>query len=808
MIQLKDIKRGLFINADKYFRENQKSFLRINGLELKIGCRLKAAVSNKGVSTTMYLTPISLDPGVIAYWIQGEYGIYVEPVDFTKLLKKREIEKRTSKDQSLHPQNFRVFSTKALNAGETREILRHIPRLEASQVKSMPNSLVLTAPTLIYDFAKYVTADKVDIDTWLFELCLNMKNNYHTGKTQSVLTDDQYDDLKDFLAILDPKRAKPLQAAGAPVAADVKKKVTLEYPMGSLTKIKPDGISTKKFLKESKDSQYVLTDKMDGLSFQLKYVDTKLVQATTRGDGAVGQDITKHVHLIPTVPKVLPAKFKGTWNIRAEGILTNADFELLKNSDPKREYANPRNLVAGAVNRNVPNTKVLQKLNVVCYAIMSHERTLDKIDQLKALKEMGFHVVNFQVLKTSDITESDLTNYINERKRKGGFDLDGAVLECNSAKIRQSLGNETNSIDPRYARAYKVGDTERIEASVLEVMWEASKHGKLKPRIRIKPTKLGGVTVTYATAFNAAFVRDNKLGPGAKVLLTRSGDVIPFIVSVITKAARASLPDVKVFGSYDWNETQVDLVLVDAGADNDTVKIKQITSFFTKIGVDYLGQGIIEKFYASGLDDIDKIINTSIPELMAVEGIQRKSAEKLYNNIVGALSKVELPTLAAATPFFGDGFGETRLTKIYEVYGNQMFDRWAKFTVGEVAVEISGISGFSESTAKQFAKGIKPFNSFLKRNAGRIHVQEKKKLVLTGNNLKGITVCWTGIRQSNLEDLLKKNGGEVYTSVKPGLTYLVAKDPNSASSKTQKAKALGVKIVGPVEIEKIFNSKI
>jgi DNA ligase (NAD+) len=807
VIQLKDMKRGLYTNADKYYREVMKDKVVIEGLELKVGARFKASISAKGGLKKFYMMVISLDPEVIAYWIEGEYAIYLEPIDFIRLLKKRDINKRTANSANLHPQNFRAFTTKALNAAEVRTILWNLPRLLSSDVTSTPNALVLKSPNLVYDFADYVTAGKEPIEDWLFSLAEEAKASYHTGKAQSVLTDDQYDELKDYLVMLNPKRAAALQKPGAPVDDKVKKKVQLEYKMGSLTKIKPDGVSTQKFLRESKDSEYVLTDKLDGLSFQLKYVDCALTQATTRGDGEVGQDITKHVHLIPTVPKKLPPKFKGqTWNIRAEGILTNSDFELLKNTDPKREYANPRNLVAGAVNRNVPNERVLKKLNVVCYAIMSHEKTLDKKDQLATLKAMGFHVVNYQVLKAKEVNEQHLTDYIHDRKKQGDFDLDGAVIEANNAKIRQQLGNETNSIDPRYARAFKVGDTERIEAHVEEVLWEVSKHGKLKPRIRIKPTKLGGVTVTYATAFNAAFVYDNKLGPGAKVLLTRSGDVIPHIIKVLVKANKAQMPDKKVFGEWSWNETEVDIVIVDAG-ENETVRVKQITNFFTKIGVDYLGQGIVQKFFDAGLDDIDKVINTSIPELMGVDGIQRKGAEKLYNGIIEALARVDLPTLAAATPFFGENFGETRLNKIYEEYGDKMFSMWSGNTIGEVAAKIAAIKGFSEETGKQFAKGIKPFNSFLQRNSSRIKVQKKKVIEKTSAACAGISICWTGIRQHDVEEFLVKNGGTVASGVKSGLTYLVAKDPNSGSSKNVKAQGLGVKVVGPNQIMDILKSK-
>jgi NAD-dependent DNA ligase len=801
---LKHYKKDLFLNADKYWKEHQKDYIRVAGFELKIGSRLRGVVTTNGKVKKFYLVVLSLNPQIIAYWIQDEYAIYLAPVDFEKLLVKRDIDKRTMKSANLHPQNFRTFTAKSLNMSEVRTLLWNLPRLQSADVKAQPNALVLTTPKLIHDFAHYATAGKEDIVAWLFGLALASKDAYHTGSKESEITDNQYDDLVEFLKTLDSKRAAILDAVGAPVAKNIRSKVQLDYDMGSLNKIKPDGVATAKFVKETKDKFYVLSDKLDGLSLSLKYVDGTFVRATTRGDGSIGQDVTRHIKNVPTVPKKIGAKFKGEYTFRAEGILSQADFESVKAYGDK-EYANGRNLLAGMINRNEPNVKVLSKINVIAYSIMSHEDRLDKKEQLELIKESGLHVVHYSVLKSTEVNEDHLTSYINERKKVGGFELDGAVIEANSCKIRVAMGNASNTIKPDYAKAFKTGETEAVEAHVQEVVWAVSKHGKLKPRIKISPVKLSGVTVTFATAFNAAFVYDNKLGPGAKVLLTRSGDVIPHILKTLVKANKAQMPDKKVFGEYAWNETEVDLVLVNASED-ETVKIKQMASFFSKIGVDYLGRGLIERFYHAGIDTIDKLINTSIPELMSIDGIQKRNAEKIYNGIITALNGIELPTLASATPFFGEIIAGTRLRKIYEVRGEEMFD-WAGFTVGEVAQQISQISGFSLDTGKQFAQGIKPFKAFLKRNAGRVHIKAVQKKERKSSKLDGVSFVWTGVRQHDAEAVIEANGGQVWSAVKAGLTYLVAKDPGSGSSKMVKAQSLGVKVIGPNEVLALLKSK-
>ena len=817
MIQLKNFKRDIFKNADKYWKENNKDRITISGFELQIGTRLRAIVTNDGKQRKFYLMIISLEPATIAYWIEGEFCVYLAPIDFDQLFTKREIPKRTMKDKSIKPQNFRYFSAKAVNASTVKTILAHLPRLSPLDVKANPNTLAIKTPKLIYDFCMYMTAAKEPIFDWMLKLAVHCNDAYHTGVRESELSDDQFDELKEFLLEKDSSKAKILDKVGTGVKLKttkvsvgeekgVKTKVKLEHKMGSMVKIKPDGVSTSKFLTDTKDTHYVVSDKLDGISLSIKYVDGKLVQATTRGDGEVGQLVTKHVLAVPTVPKDIGRKYKGSWTVRAEGILSNSDFEKLKSTNKgNKDFANPRNMIAGTFNRLIPDTKVLAKLNVVAYSVMSHEHIMDKADQLMAIKDMGFHVVNHKLLASKLINDKKLTEYINERKAIGDFDLDGAVVEANNVKIRKSLGTETNSINPRYARAFKTGETETVEATILDVEWQPSKHGYLKPRIKIKPVKLGGVTVTYATAFNGAFVRDNRLGTGAKVLLTRSGDVIPHILRVITRANKAQLPSVEEFGAWDWNNTNVDIVLSDP-TENSTVKVKQITEFFKTIGVDFLGQGLIQRFYESGYDDIDKMINITIPDLLNIDGIQKKSAEKLYEGINNALTNIELPTLASATPYFGTNFGSTRLEKIYAKYGQDMFTRWTNSTLGEVATEISGIAGFSTTTAKQFASGIKPFLAFMKRNAKKIRIKEKEEVKLSSNSLQGISVLWSKIRQHSVEPLITANGGEVLSSFRKGCTYLVC-PVGENSTKIDKARASGTKIITPDELLKILRTK-
>ena len=151
-------------------------------------------------------------------------------------------------------------------------------------------------------------------------------------------------------------------------------------------------------------------------------------------------------------------------------------------------------------------------------------------------------------------------------------------------------------------------DDQTAEAKVLDVIWTPSKDGFLKPRVRIEPVDLGGVTITYATGFNASFIEKNKINVGAVVEIVRSGDVIPHINNVVRPAISPHFPDV----SYVWNETHVDIMLA-SKEDNTTVLHKTITGFFTD--VDGLGPGNIKKIINAGYDySVPKIISMTIDD--------------------------------------------------------------------------------------------------------------------------------------------------------------------------------------------------
>ena len=194
-----------------------------------------------------------------------------------------------------------------------------------------------------------------------------------------------------------------------------------------------------------------------------------------------------------------------------------------------------------------------------------------------------------------------------------------------------------------------------VEAIVVDVLWSPSKDGYLKPRVKLQPVKIGGATIEYATAHNAAFVKNNGLGVGSVVQLIRSGDVIPKVHKMIHKTE----PKMPTEYEYVWTSGNVDIKLSSKDAENNSiVKTKIIEEFFKKLEVVGLGYKNVEKFYEAGYDSIEKIVKLKVKDIESLPGMGKKSAEKIVNSIEQQLKNVELHVIMNASHCFGRGIGE------------------------------------------------------------------------------------------------------------------------------------------------------
>ena len=602
---------------------------------------------------------------------------------------------------------------------------------------------------------------------------------YNTNK--SLVPDSVFDTMKDILKNK-YKNNKFLEEVGAPIS---KKKVKLPSFMSSLDKIKPDTNSIDAW-KDKYSGPYTLSDKLDGVSALLCKKSESNIKLYTRGNGIFGQDIT---HLIPYVIASDLTLIPSNTEIRGELIITKNKFQSIKD-----KMANARNAVAGLVNAKNYSKEIANITTFVAYSIMKPRYKYS--DQMKYLKEYKLHTVHNKTV--TNISNDILSALLINRREHGTYEVDGIVVLDNN-KI-YDLGNK----NPKYGFAFKQVMTNQVaEATVIDVLWQVSKDGYLKPRIKIEPITLVGVTITYATAFNAKFIVDNKLGPGSTIKLVRSGDVIPHIMKVLTPASngQAKMP----LAPYEWNKTKVDLVLQDMEGDHkNTVKIKKLRYFFKTLNIKYLDEGILTLLVNNGMDSIEKIIDSEVEDFSSISGLGDKIYWKIMDEIEKGLGDTTLETLMSASQCFGRGLGSRKIKLVLKEHPNILSKNWTKDVIKE---KVLLIKGFDEITAEQFSKHFQKFQNFFKSLSNIVEIDYLKEVIVkeTSDKMKDQTVVFTGFRDKDLEKKVEMSGGKVTNTVTSNTTILVHNDDNDlSSSKFTKAKKHNIKLFTRTAFSNMF----
>ena len=610
----------------------------------------------------------------------------------------------------------------------------------------------------------------------------------HSANSGSLLTDNEYDILKEFIENRWPKNEE-IKKIGAPIAVYDKRKVVLPYFMPSMNKIKPDTGVLEDWKKKYSCSHYVISHKLDGVSCLLVVKPGGHERFLyTRGDGRVGQDIS---HLIPYLG--LPQSGLDFGDSFRSGVVIRGELIVPKKIFQEKfagTFANPRNFVSGLVNQKVENLDgsiVKGNIHLVSYELLFPEKVEPSL-QMKILS--NFSVFGLKKVVSNVIPSALLSNeYLSEQlmlaRETSIYEIDGII--CSS-----DLVYERKDKNPDHAFAFKMVLTEQIaEAKVVDVLWSPSKDGYLKPRIRVEPLHLGGVCIEYATGFNAKFIQDNSIGVGTMVELIRSGDVIPHIRRVIGggSCCCAKMPS----GNYQWNETGVDILLCKENMMIDTtVREKVLTGFFQGIGVVGLSSGLVARLILSGYDSVAKIVAMKMEDWLALDGFQKKLATKIYDGIRDRLEKVELVELMSASNLFGRGFGEKKLGLIMEECPDILVYK------GDKKARVLAVKGMAEKTAEAFVKGIDDFVLFAKEIGVDLSKFSEKKDLVISSKFKGKTIVMTGFRDSALEEKLKKMGAKIGSSVSKNTFMVLVKDKKSEESMTGKikdAKELGIQIV-------------
>jgi len=589
-----------------------------------------------------------------------------------------------------------------------------------------------------------------------------------------IMTDNEYDILKEYINRRFPKNQQ-VNVVGAPVERN---KAILPYEMASMDKIKPDSNALIQW-KSKYTGPYVLSCKLDGVS-GLYSTEGNKSHLYTRGDGKIGQDIT---HLIKYL-KLPDKSLIGPVAVRGEFIIPKRVFD----EKYKDKFANPRNMVAGLINKQSYDERV-HDLEFVVYEVVNP--VMKPSEQMAKLKEMGFNSVLNRKETAESLTNELLSATLLDWRQNQQYEIDGVIVANDQIYERQS-GN------PEHAFAFKMVISDQMaEAKVVDVIWTASKNGYLKPRVQIEPIRLGGVTIEFATGFNGKFIEENKIGIGALIQIIRSGDVIPYIKLVTMPAEHAKMPTVP----HHWTETHVDIVIDDAETDMG-VRAKNITAFFAEIGVDGLAKGNIKRIADAGYDTIPKIIHMTKTDFEKV-GF-KTLADKFVSGIQAKLAAASLTTIMSASNKFGRGISGKTVELIMLAEPDILTS--AETDDAKVA-RLVKIKGIGKINALTFVQNISAFMTFLrecdlenKLNLSNAAVLDEP-LFDTSNSLYNKKVVMTKVRDAEIIQYLAKVGGHLADAITADTFILIVKSKADISGKVKKAMDKGIAIMTPEEFK-------
>lgn len=615
---------------------------------------------------------------------------------------------------------------------------------------------------------------------------------YNTMK--SVISDSIYDMLIDFLK-LKAMKSKVLKNIGAKIKS--KNKVSLDYHLGSMDKIKPPSNQLEIWKKKYKPP-YILTDKLDGISALLVYKKDS-IKMYTRGTSSEGLDISHLIKYLDNIPSIntiieyckknnLVATHKD--NIiafRGELIIMEKTF----NDNWAVEFKNARNTVAGLVNSKTINPQLASDTKLVLYEVVDPYYMLSQ--QLEIIMDLKFNCVHSKTIN-KEITFEILSEYFKKRRTKSLYMVDGIIVTSDDNTKRNTTGN------PSYAFAFKdILEDQKANTKVKSIEWNISKDGYMIPTLLLEPVIISGVEIKRVTGHNAKYVVDNKLGNGAEIELIRSGDVIPYINKVL-KPGNIKLPD----GKWSWSKSKVDIIL--DSLDNTDILKKNLYFFFSTLDTKGLGEKIINKLYEAKFNTVSKILDLTKEKLEKanIESFKEKTIDNILKSIKKAMSDVMLAKIMAGSNKLGHGLGFERMKQILSKYPNilEEYDEWTK---EEFIENIKDIDGWDTKTATLFVNNFNDFVDFY--NSIKKYITIKKTIKIKTTKITNMTFVFSSFRDKELQEMIETMGGKVNSSVSKNTDYLIVKDDSVLDNKTdkiKKAEELGVKILTRVNLVKLL----
>ncbi|HET6454739.1 MAG TPA: NAD-dependent DNA ligase LigA [Armatimonadota bacterium] len=651
--------------------------------------------------------------------------------------------------------------------------------------------------------------------------------NYHNYRyyvlDQPVISDAEYDRLMRELESLEEQFPdlitpdSPTQRVGAkPIAAFAS--YTHRQPMLSLSNaFGTDELGAfdkriKRMLEmdPEADIEYASELKIDGLAVSLTYEDGRFVVGATRGDGFSGEDITTNLKTIKAIPLVLfeAETAPPVMEVRGEVFLHHDEFRRINREREEAgepTFANPRNAAAGSVRQLDPSVTARRNLDIWVYGtgfvqgngFRTHSETLE------ALKKWGFKVnPNTRVCRNLQEVEAYIAEY-GEKRESLGYEIDGVVVKANSIELQDRLGYVARS--PRWAAAYKFPAMQETTV-VRQIFVSVGRTGALTPVAIMDPVEVSGVTVSRATLHNEDEIRRKDVRCGDTVVIQRAGDVIPEVVQVI-KEKRTGDEEPFVMpekcpvcgGRVERPEDEAVARCVNLAC---PAQVRGRIIHFTSrnaLNIEGVGPAQVDQLVERGLvHDPADLYSLTVDDLLTLERMGKKLAQKLYDAIQGS-KEPPLDRLIYALGI--RHVGEHVAQVLAEHFGSMEAIMDAPESELTAVAEIGPV--IAKSIASFFAE---PQNREIVKKLREAGVRPGIQAVQVSAELEGKTFVFTGMLASSTreqaEEIVRQHGGKAASSVSRSTDFVVAGE--SAGSKLQKARELGVRVITEEEFRRMI----
>ncbi len=545
---------------------------------------------------------------------------------------------------------------------------------------------------------------------------------------------------------------------------------------------------------------YVCELKIDGLAMSLTY-NKQLMQALTRGDGQVGENVTHNVRTIKSLPTTI--QMDDTFEVRGEVYIEKEEFANIVKREEK-DYANPRNLAAGTIRQLDANLTKKRKLDMFAYGLVDPEKYNHQkySESMSFLKDLGFHTNEEMIIcKNADEVVAYIEK-ISKIRHDFGYEIDGIVIKVNEYENQKILGYTAKY--PKWAIAYKFKSEEAV-TKLEDIFFTVGRTGKVTPNAKLTPVELMGSTISRATLHNLAYIKQKDIRINDEIVLIKAGDIIPRVERVATSIGEPFV--------MDLNCPRCASTLVQVENDhycqNEMCPARQLEKLihFTSKGamnIDGLGEKLVGRFIDENLiASFSDIYKLNVEKLTGLEGFKEKSINNLLESIESS-KRVELANFIYSLGIKNVGLEVAKLiTNLYPTLDE------VKVLTEQELINIDGIGAVIAKGVVDYFKdedNTKEINKLMELG---IKLNAIVQTEVVENELTDKVIVITGsfsvYKRSEIKNRLEQMGAKVTGSISKNTDILFAGE--KAGSKLKKATELEIEIWDEEKINNLLGAE-